>query len=287
MTVSKKVDVETGEVTEEHGSFAEAMVAAQMEYGGVVPAEALGRIGKGGERTYKYADLASVLRTVLPALNRHGLALHQRVKFDEGILILETSIVWTDGNHVSSVVPLPPPDNWQTWGSAMTYARRYCLMALLGVAAEEDDDDGAEASKPKLATKPADPGANSPAVVEAKAKAEATERAKEKAHARKVEARNEVIKLLANYPEDDRAVTMTQAAMLAEPDGKWPMLGKILDREKLTGPQFEVIATKLKVLVADAPMKQTPLGEPPDDTTTIYEKEEPDDGGEPNAEVEA
>lgn len=99
-----------------------------------------------------YAPLSQVLEEAKKVLSKHGLFIYQRVGSD----IEETSRIWVgtviaheNGEEIRSgklYIPLPDKKP-QTAGSAITYARRYSLMALLGVAGEEEDDDGNHASR--------------------------------------------------------------------------------------------------------------------------------------------
>jgi len=135
-----------------HATLIEALIAAQSEFPGI-PKEAMGQ-ARGGK--YPYATLPAVLEAVVPSLNRHGIALIQRTAVDGEALTLHTILRHTSGEEVESVVPLPMPASWQDWGSAMTYARRYSITALAGVA-PDDDDDGAQAQgAPKAAARPAE-----------------------------------------------------------------------------------------------------------------------------------
>lgn len=95
----------------------------------------------------KYADLDSVLDAVTPALNNHGLAIIQLVGIVDGKTILETRLYHEGGEFTSSVFPLPETSDPQKIGSALTYARRYSLCAILSVAADEDNDGNAASEK--------------------------------------------------------------------------------------------------------------------------------------------
>jgi hypothetical protein len=109
--------------------------------------------------TYRYADLASVIASVRPALNEQGIALVQSANVINGdravLLQVDTRFLHTSGQWIGSVLRLPLNDATpQTMGSLLTYLRRYGLSALAGVASE-DDDDGEQAQKsaaPKRAT---------------------------------------------------------------------------------------------------------------------------------------
>lgn len=95
----------------------------------------------------KYADLSACVEAVIDALNANGIALVQRNHPSEGGICIETLFVHESGESLSSGmlhVPASKQDP-QGYGSALTYARRYSLMAACGIAPE--DDDGNAASK--------------------------------------------------------------------------------------------------------------------------------------------
>ena len=94
----------------------------------------------------RYADLAAIIDATRDALSKNGLAVVQTVSPGES-LELETTLMHESGEWLSSKLVLKPKaDDPQAAGSAMTYARRYSLGAILNVASE-DDDDGNSASK--------------------------------------------------------------------------------------------------------------------------------------------
>jgi len=109
----------------------------------------------GGKFSYTYLSLQGLLEKVLPVLNANGLALAQMPAFNEqGRQILRTTLYHESGEFIQGDSPLIVSGNEtpQAWGGAVTYARRYALTALLGIAADEDDD-AAAASRPKVAAK--------------------------------------------------------------------------------------------------------------------------------------
>ena len=93
----------------------------------------------------KYADLASGLNAVKSALSANGIAVLQQTYMDGEILMLKTMLVHAGQWFASDYPVLKFPAKHQEAGSALTYARRYALFALVGIAG--DDDDGNEASK--------------------------------------------------------------------------------------------------------------------------------------------
>lgn len=99
------------------------------------------------QRTSKYADLSAVTAAVMPAMSKNGLAVIQSPNFDGESVTVETVVGHGAGGFFRSSISLRPTKvDPQGIGSAITYARRYALMALAGVAPE--DDDGNAASEP-------------------------------------------------------------------------------------------------------------------------------------------
>ena len=97
----------------------------------------------------KYADLGACIDAVLDALNVNGIALIQKQHPHDGGVTVETIFLHESGEAFSAgllSVPAAKQDP-QGYGSALTYARRYSLMAACGIAPE--DDDGNAASKPR------------------------------------------------------------------------------------------------------------------------------------------
>jgi hypothetical protein len=89
----------------------------------------------------KYADLAAIFDAARKPLSANGLAIVQTI----GDSVLHTRLLHTSGQWIASEHPLPMSGRPQEIGSALTYARRYSLSALIGIAADEDDDaTGAE-----------------------------------------------------------------------------------------------------------------------------------------------
>lgn len=96
--------------------------------------------------TYKvhYADLAAVFNVVRPALARNGIAVVQLVKNDANGTVVTTRLMHESGEYLENEVWLPVAlKTPQGYGSAITYARRYGLQSLVGLAAEQDDDGNA------------------------------------------------------------------------------------------------------------------------------------------------
>lgn len=94
----------------------------------------------------KYADLGAVCDAVMEALNKHGIGVIQFPTYDADGVHVQTILAHSAGGTMSDVLTLKPQQATpQGVGSAVTYARRYALSAICGIAPE--DDDGNAASK--------------------------------------------------------------------------------------------------------------------------------------------
>lgn len=131
-----------------HAGIAAALAAAQMEMG-----KALKQSNNPHFRS-KYADLGSVMDACLPALNKHGIAVIQPTgEGDHGRYVKTVLIHSETGDSLECEVPLILQKNdMQGYGSAVTYARRYGLMAMAGIAPEDDDGNAAAKAAPQTAT---------------------------------------------------------------------------------------------------------------------------------------
>lgn len=94
----------------------------------------------------KYADLAAIFDAVRKPLATQGLVVTQTTELREGGFVLVTMLAHSSGQWIRSEYPLPAAGKPQEIGSALTYARRYSLSAITGVAADEDDDANAAQS---------------------------------------------------------------------------------------------------------------------------------------------
>ena len=133
-----------------HATVDEAFVAAWAELDELARTRTANvETRGGGSYAYSYADLSDVLRAVRTVYARHGLAVTQPVAGGNGTVSVGTVLVHTTGGRiVSPVLELPATGTPQAVGSAITYARRYSLLATCGLATEDDD---AAAAKPQRA----------------------------------------------------------------------------------------------------------------------------------------
>lgn len=107
-------------------------------------------------RTFKYASLDAIWQACRKALSDNGLSVIQMPRLIEEMRLLEveTTLLHSSGQFIRGAlaIPLERLDAWAI-GSATTYARKYALAAIVGVAPEDDDGVGAMGER-----KPTEPG---------------------------------------------------------------------------------------------------------------------------------
>jgi ERF superfamily len=143
------------------GALASALAKAQGEL--VNPEKSLlatiRRDGpKGTEQTFRYAPLSSGLDIVRKVLGQHEIAMVQTTFIDQdaGLINLTTVLAHASGEWIASDWPVCPVSETvapHRMGAALTYARRYALFTLVGIAGEDDLD---APDLPTPTTKPAD-----------------------------------------------------------------------------------------------------------------------------------
>ena len=130
--------------------IAAALAAAQSE---------MGKAAKTANNPHfrkSYADLGSVMDACLEPLNKHGIAVIQPTGEDEHGRHVKTILIHGEsGGTLQCTVPLIVQKNdMQGYGSAVTYARRYGLMTMAGIAPEDDDGNAATKAAPKRQEEP-------------------------------------------------------------------------------------------------------------------------------------
>lgn len=109
----------------------------------------------------KYADLASVWEAIRDPMTKNGLSVLQTMSGDVEKVVVETVLLHVSGQYISGSLTLVPakPHDPQSVGSAITYGRRYSLMAILCVAPEDDDGNSASGTHtaPQTKQQPAPP----------------------------------------------------------------------------------------------------------------------------------
>ena len=132
--------------------MASELAAALAKFQAALPTIAKGETaivpGKDGKQGFKYtyADLADVSDAILPALGKLGLAFTSFPGVVDGKMCLVYSLIHVSGEERIGVWPLTGATPQQI-GSAITYARRYSLMAVTGVFPGGEDDDGKAAAQ--------------------------------------------------------------------------------------------------------------------------------------------
>src|SRR5215813_4343736 len=134
--------------SESVGALASALAKAQAEL--VNPEKSLTATIRNaapgeGERTFRYAPLSSGLDIVRKTLGQHEIATVQTTAIDQasGLVNLTTVLAHASGEWIASdwpVCPIAEMANPQRMGAALTYARRYALFTLVGIAGEDDLD---------------------------------------------------------------------------------------------------------------------------------------------------
>ena len=147
--------------SESIGAIASALAKAQSEL--TNPEKSLvatirSPFPREGDRTFRYASLSSGLDIVRKTLGRHEIATVQTTSIDKdaGLIRLTTVLAHSSGEWVSSDWPVCPVGETAAphrMGAALTYARRYALFTLVGIAGEDDLD------APDLPVAPTDSGA--------------------------------------------------------------------------------------------------------------------------------
>jgi hypothetical protein len=130
------------------GAIATALAKAQIELNNPeksLTATIQSPFPREGNRTFRYASLSSGLDLIRKSLGRHEIATVQTTSIDAaaGLIRLTTLLAHASGEWISSDWPVCPVSETgapQRMGAALTYARRYALFALVGIAGEDDLD---------------------------------------------------------------------------------------------------------------------------------------------------
>lgn len=136
-----------------------AFAAALVEFQKAMPSITKTQTAKvktksGVEYSYDFADLADVTEILTPLLTAQGLAWTAVPTTSEAGFVLRCTLLHVAGYRETGDYPLPDPAQHspQEIGSAITYARRYALTSLTGVAPSGADDDGQKASGARAAS---------------------------------------------------------------------------------------------------------------------------------------
>ena len=130
------------------GAIASALAKAQIDLANPeksLTATIRSPFPREADRSFRYASLSSGLDLVRKSLGRHEIATVQTTSIDEGagLIRLTTTLAHSSGEWVSSDWPVCSVSETATphrMGAALTYARRYALFTLVGIAGEDDLD---------------------------------------------------------------------------------------------------------------------------------------------------
>jgi hypothetical protein len=104
---------------------------------------------------YQFADLPKIFDEINPLLQKHGLGFTQLINTKDGVNYLATVVFHVEsGEQIESncmipYVQLKGMNDFQSFGSGVTYFRRYCLSSMLGLVTDKDTDASGEQEKPK------------------------------------------------------------------------------------------------------------------------------------------
>jgi hypothetical protein len=104
---------------------------------------------------YSYADLPKIFDEINPLLQKHGLGFTQLINTKEGVNYLSTVVFHVEsGEQIESncmipYVQLKGMNDFQSFGSGVTYFRRYCLSSMLGLVTDKDTNASGEQVKTK------------------------------------------------------------------------------------------------------------------------------------------
>lgn len=225
----------------------------------------------------KYATLAAAMDTIRPTLAKHGLAIIQVTDVQyvpESRVTLITRLIHSSGQFIEGKYPIEPAKkDPQGLGTAITYARRYAVLAITGLAPEDDDGNEASGRKSEQGsnTSPAPPSApqkdNKPSVNHAPATATSASRppsapaAVKEFPPPKPEPIHEVFPTKEEFDAYAKRLKVVIAKGNREVINKY-ILAKagVTNSKDITKPAFQRILAELEPL-DESQLKQITLGE--------------------------
>jgi len=219
--------------SESVAALASALAKAQAEL--VNPEKSLtasirtGRPGE-GERSFRYAPLSSGLDIVRKTLGQHEIATVQTTAIDQiaGMVNLTTTLAHASGEWIASdwpVCPIAETANPHRMGAALTYARRYALFTLVGIAGEDDLDAPDLCDAPCSPTPSSDERSLKPQDRQPRVQPRKPGNGRHGMHGerpsilepeRSAALRAELLTAVGNITSADNAVTWAQAALAAK-----------------------------------------------------------------------
>jgi hypothetical protein len=184
----------------------------------------------------KYADLQSVWEAAREPLAKNGLSVVQVPGTTERGVSVETLLLHESGEFIGGVVEIPLAKmDAQALGSGLTYARRYSLAAVVGIAPGDDDDAESAVGRPQTGA------LNRPVINERPAPHTPAPPSK-----RDAELHERIRGSLRQIFGDDKAAALQEVEKLTAFTGKdgTPVAG-VRDFTKLSGKRLEILAAKL------------------------------------------
>ncbi len=122
-------------------ALAAAMAKVQAELPKLERDRTVEVVSQKGSYSYSYATLANLSEAVLPLLAKHGLSfIAMPGSSSEGRMSLNYRLMHESGEALTGEFPISAEGGIQQLGGRITYARRYVLAAIVGIAADEDDE---------------------------------------------------------------------------------------------------------------------------------------------------
>ena len=105
---------------------------------------------------YSYSDLPAIFKVINPLLQKHGLGFIQSINSHDGDNYLNTIVFHSESaekiesNTLIPIVSLKGMNDYQSFGSGITYYRRYALASMLGLVTDKDTDASGEQTKQSI-----------------------------------------------------------------------------------------------------------------------------------------
>lgn len=133
---------------------------ALAEFQQEVPVIFKGTTAGSGNFAYQYADLPAILNVINPLMKKHGLGFTQLTNHKDGVDYLVTVVFHVESGETLETslrlmpdVELKGQNIFQSYGSQLTYFRRYGISQILGLVTDKDTDAAGETTKKEESTK--------------------------------------------------------------------------------------------------------------------------------------
>lgn len=198
----------------------------------------------------KYADLQSVWEAAREPLAKNGLSVVQVPGTTERGVSVETLLLHESGEYIGGTVEIPLAKmDAQALGSGLTYARRYGLAAVVGIAPGDDDDAESAVGRPH-------PGAQNRPTINERTPTHTSAPPSNRGS----ELHERIRGSLRQIYGDDKQAALSEVERLTSFTGKdgTPVAG-VKDYTRLSGKRLEILASKLSDKLKNAPPTSAPL----------------------------